>query len=208
MNIRIAVYLRVSTQEQSVELQRSELLKYCDARNWTITNIYEEKISGTNANRPQLKQLMEAARQRQFDVVLVWKLDRFFRSLKDLVGTLHELAELGVEFVSLKDMIDMTTASGKLLTHLLGAFGEFEASLIRERVKAGLEHAKRKGTKLGRPRRIQEDLVRKLRGQGYSLNQIAKQIGASKAGVYKTLCKMPVTNPVTKPEIIGTKNHG
>ena len=132
---RCCIYLRVSTSEQDTTMQRRDLVEYADAREWSVVHIYEDKATGTNLNRKELKELQSAARQRSFDVLLVWKLDRIFRSIKDCLNNLHEFGELGVEFVSLKDSgIDMTTPSGKLLLHILAAFAEFEASIIKMRV--------------------------------------------------------------------------
>ncbi len=190
MNKRVGLYVRVSTGEQSTELQRRELEQFVAARGWSLFRIYEDQATGTNANRPMLKALMKDVRQRKLDVVMCWKMDRLFRSLKDLLFTLHELSELNVEFIALRDQIDLTTATGKLMAQLLGAFAEFEASLIRARVSAGLANARAKGVKLGRPSTIDEEEVKKLRLQGLSLNQIAARIGKSKAGVYKTLVKL------------------
>ena len=125
--------------------------------------------------------------------MLAWKLDRLFRSLKDLVITLQDLSELGVDFISLKDNIDMTTSSGRLLTHLLGAFAEFEASLIRERVKAGLAHAKSKGQRLGRPKVRDDTRIEELRAQGLSIQAIADRLGVSKAAVQRALTAVSKT---------------
>ena len=99
------LYVRVSTQDQSCELQKRELTQFAAARNWTVVRVYEDQATGTNANRPQLKELLRDARERKVDGILLWKLDRFFRSLKDLVVTLQELSDLGVQFISLKDNI-------------------------------------------------------------------------------------------------------
>ncbi len=133
---RVGIYLRVSTLDQDTALQLRDLMEYVQARGWQVFRIYEDKITGTHANRKMLKELQADARQRKFDILLVWKLDRIFRSLKDCINGLQEFADLGVEFVSLKDTgIDMTTPSGKLLLHILAAFAEFEASIIRMRVK-------------------------------------------------------------------------
>lgn len=148
--LRVGIYVRVSTQDQSCELQKNELTRYVESRGWETHKIYEDHgHTGTNGNRPMLKALLKDARERNFDVLICWKLDRLFRSLKDLIGTLHELTELKVDFISLKDNIDLTTSSGRLMMHLLGAFAEFEASLIRERVRAGINNARAKGIKFG-----------------------------------------------------------
>lgn len=184
---RVAIYVRVSTQEQSCELQREELSRFTAARGWEVVGVYEDKATGTDGKRPMLQALLSDARARKFDILLCWKLDRVFRSLKGLVTTLQELSELGIEFVSLKDQIDMTTASGRLMTHILAAFAEFEASLIRERVKAGLENAKRKGTKLGRPKTRDDGAILTLRSEGLSHREIARRLGLSKGSVQKAL---------------------
>jgi len=184
---RIALYVRVSTSDQSTELQLRELIQFVQARGWPEPKIYEDKATGTNGNRPQLKQLLLDARQRRIDVVIIWKLDRLFRSLKDLISTLQELNELGVDFISLKDNIDLTTSSGRLMMHMLGAFAEFEASLIRERVRAGLRNAKAKGKKLGRPKKRNDEYICFLSKQGLSSRKIAEKINMCPTVVQRSL---------------------
>lgn len=185
--MRAAIYIRVSTQDQSLDLQRTELTRFAKARGWKITRIYDDKATGTNGNRPRLKELMTAASGREFDVLLIWKLDRLFRSIKGLVTTIQDFQALGIAFVSLKDQIDLSTPSGRLMLHILGAFGEFEASLIKERVIAGLAEAKRKGIVLGRPVKIESADVLRLRAMGLSMGRIAADLGCSKAGVFRVL---------------------
>ncbi len=185
--MKVAIYVRVSTQDQSLDLQRTELTRFAKARGWKITKIYEDKATGTNGNRPKLKELMSAANGREFDVLLIWKLDRLFRSIKGLVTTIQDFQALGIAFVSLKDQIDLSTPSGRLMLHILGAFGEFEASLIKERVMAGLKEAKRKGIILGRPQTINKGKVLELRKRGHSYAEIASMLDCSKAGVFKVL---------------------
>lgn len=192
MKQRVAIYLRVSTLDQSTELQRHEITAYVHARSWDIFHIYEDKESGTTQKRPALQSMLSAVRARKVDTVICWKLDRLFRSMRDLVTTLHEFQDLGVTFISIKDQIDQTTSTGRLLTHLLGAFAEFEANLIRERVRAGLANAKRKGVKLGRPKTIDIDRVIELRRAGKSLSKIAEIMGVTKSGVSKTLSKLAI----------------
>jgi DNA invertase Pin-like site-specific DNA recombinase len=187
---RIGIYLRCSTSDQSVELQKRELLKFAELRGWDEFQIFQDSASGTNSNRKGLKALMGAAQKREIDIVLVWKLDRFARSLKDLVNMMNELSEVGVFFVSLKDNIDCSTSSGRLMLHVIGAFAEFEASLIRERVKAGLENARANGKKLGRPQKVNKREVIKLRSEGFSLREIALKLNVSKSAVHKTLSKL------------------
>lgn len=188
---RIAIYVRVSTKDQSTALQLSEINQYLDARNWHQRTVYEDIGSGTTNRRVQLRKLLDDVSQRKIDIVVCWKLDRLFRSLKDLVTTLQYFSDLGAGFISLKDQIDMTTASGRLLTHLLAAFAEFEAALIRERVRAGLTEAKRKGIKLGRPIIVNPESVTILRRDGYSMSQISSRLGISKSAVHKTLSQKP-----------------
>lgn len=184
---RCFLYLRVSTADQSTQLQRRDLEAFALARGWDIAAVFEDKATGTNADRPQLKAMMKAVRERQAEIVVCWKLDRFFRSLKDLVMTLQEFNALGVSFVALKDQIDLTTPQGRLLVHLLGAFAEFESALIRQRVKSGLDNAKKNGTRLGRPPQVDHIKVAELRAQGLSLLAIAKRLGCSKTAVHKSL---------------------
>lgn len=187
---RVGIYLRVSTTDQNTEIQIRDLKSYCELRGWLVCEVFEDKMTGTHINRPSFKLLIDKCRQRQFDIVLVWKLDRAFRSLRDTVNTLHELGELGVEFVSLKDSgLDMTTSMGKLMIHIVAAFAAFEADMIKARVRAGLDNAKAKGRVLGRPRVVNVDQVRHLRREGKSLSQIAKALNTTKGSVSKTLKK-------------------
>ncbi|OFZ54737.1 MAG: hypothetical protein A2428_00935 [Bdellovibrionales bacterium RIFOXYC1_FULL_54_43] len=184
---RVAIYCRVSTEDQSTDLQVSELMEFVTARGWDVYRVYEETATGTNRNRPLLKELQGDARARKFDIVLCWKLDRFARSLKDLILMLQEFSEIGIQFVSLRDQIDLTTAAGRLMVHIIGAFAEFEAALIKERVRAGLKAAKAKGTRLGRPRRRDDEAIHHLRAKGVSLRGIGRELGVSVGAVQKSL---------------------
>jgi len=190
MNIKnkVAIYLRVSTSDQSTELQRKDLLKYVEARGLEIFEIYEDKASGTNDRRTNLKRLLDDVSKRKFDIVLIWKLDRFFRSLKDLINTLQFLTERDILLISYKDNIDLTTATGRLMMQILGSFAEFEASLIKERVIAGLNNAKSKGVKLGRPKKAcNKEGILKLRKQGLSIRNIATKLELSQGMVQRVL---------------------
>src|ERR1700758_5265531 len=151
--MKTAIYARVSTSNgQDPSMQTRELKEYCERRGWTVACEYVDVgVSGSKDSRPQLNQLMANAKRRHFDVVLVWKLDRFGRSLKHLVNALAEFEALGVTFVSLRDNLDLSTPSGRLMFQIIGAMAEFERSLIVERVRAGLRNAKAKGIRLGRP---------------------------------------------------------
>lgn len=187
--------MRVSTQDQKTDLQRDELLEFVERRGWTIFKIYEDKATGTNTNRPELQQLLKDARQRKFDVLCCWKLDRLFRSLADLLTNISHWQSLGIELVALRDQIDLTTPSGRLLLQILGSLSEFSASLTRERVVAGLAAAKRRGVRLGRPKEVDEDKIRNLRTQGLSYSVIASSLGISKGSVHNTLKKLASQTP-------------
>jgi DNA invertase Pin-like site-specific DNA recombinase len=154
MKQRCAIYARVSTNNghQDPEMQLAELREYAARRELIITEEYIDHVSGSKESRPALNKLMADAHGRKFDVVLVWKIDRWGRSLKHLVTSLADLDAYGVAFVSLKDSLDLTTPTGRLMMQLLGAMAEFERSLIQERVRAGLRNAAAKGQRLGRPR--------------------------------------------------------
>ena len=151
---RVAIYARVSTNEQTTENQLLELRAYVETRDWGLTREYiDEGVSGAKDRRPALDQLLGDARRRRFDVVACWRLDRLGRNLRHLVTLLDELHALGIAFVSLGEGIDCTTPAGRLQLHILAALAEFERARIQERVKAGLARAKAQGVKLGRPRR-------------------------------------------------------
>ena len=154
--MRVGIYGRINTLDkgQDVDLQLGPLREYAQARGWTVYKEYiDEGVSGAKQRRPALDDLLHAARRREIDVILVWKLDRFARSLRHLILTLGELEAIGVAFVSLTESIDVTTPTGRLLVHILGALAEFERDIIRERVKAGVARARSRGRQLGRPDR-------------------------------------------------------
>ena len=181
--MKAAIYARVSTTNgQDPEMQLRELREYCERRGWKIAGEYVDVgVSGSKDSRPELNRLMQAAQQREFDAVLVWKLDRFGRSLRHLVNALAELEALGVTFVSLKDNLDLSTPAGRLMFQIIGAMAEFERSLIVERVRAGLRNARAKGKTLGRPRRsVDAAKIARLRASGQSWNKIARSLGISR----------------------------
>jgi DNA invertase Pin-like site-specific DNA recombinase len=150
---RIALYARVSTLNgQHPEMQLAELREYAARRGWQIVGEFVDiGVSGSRDSRPELNRCMDAARARKCDAILVWKLDRWARSLKFLVNNLAELTAYGVAFVSLRDNIDLSTPAGRLMVQMIGAFAEFERSLIVERVRAGMNSARARGKRLGRP---------------------------------------------------------
>jgi DNA invertase Pin-like site-specific DNA recombinase len=194
---RVALYARVSTSNghQDPEMQLRELREYCSRRCWKVAKEYVDYVSGSKDSRPALNQLMTDAGQRKIDAVLVWKLDRFARSLKHLINALAEFDALGIAFVSLRDNLDLTTPAGRLMFQIIGAMAEFERALIQERVRAGLRNARAKGKRLGRPRVIVNvSRIVLLRGQGLSWSQIKTETGISKGTAQRALASLP-TNP-------------
>ncbi len=188
---KIAIYLRVSTADQSATMQRDELMAWCRSKDYTIHEIYEDVASGgSTGKRPNWHRLMADAGNKDFQLIVVWKLDRWARSLTDLVTSLQMLDEIGIKFISIKDQIDFSSATGRLMFHILGAFADFELQIIKERVRAGISAARRRGIRLGKPRRINHENVKDLRQQGLSLSEIAKRVGATKAGIQKVLRKV------------------
>ena len=180
---RVAIYARVSTLNhgQDAGLQTREMRQFAEARGWTFADEYiDAGISGAKDSRPELNRLMADAYKRRFEVVCVWKFDRFARSVSHLLRALETFQALGIQFVSLSEQLDTSTPTGKMVFTVLGAVAELERSLIAERVRAGLRNAKAKGKRLGRPRRIVDAAkIASLRGQGRSWRSIARQLGVS-----------------------------
>jgi DNA invertase Pin-like site-specific DNA recombinase len=170
-------------------MQLRELREYCERRNWTITGEYVDiGVSGSKDSRPELNRLMADAKQRRFDAVLVWKLDRFGRSLKHLVSALDEFESLGVSFVSLRDSFDLTTPAGRLMFNMIGSFAEFERDLIRERVRAGISNRRAKGFRVGRkPIVLDAGRLAAMRSEGLTIREIAQALDCSRSLVHKTL---------------------
>ena len=188
--MRVAVYGRVSTSDQSTESQLLDLRRYVSDRGWQIFREYvDQGISGTTDSRPALNQLMNDAKKRRFKVVLVWRFDRFARSSQHLILALNEFNALGVDFISLSESIDTSTPMGKMVYTVIAAVAELERSLISERVKAGLRRAKENGKVLGRPRGMTIDTQRakELREQGLTMAKIAEQMNSSAATVCRAL---------------------
>jgi DNA invertase Pin-like site-specific DNA recombinase len=191
---RVALYARVCTlNNQDPEMQLSELREYAAHRGWQIVEEFTNQgVSGCKESRPALNRLMADACRRRFDAILVWKIDRFGRSLKHLVNALAELAALGVAFISLRDNLDLSTPSGRLMFQIIGAMAEFERALIQERVRAGLRNARSKGKKLGRPRvTVDASKIASLRAQGRSWGEIVEEMGIGKGTAQRALAGLP-----------------
>jgi DNA invertase Pin-like site-specific DNA recombinase len=194
--VKVALYARVSTiHNQNPEMQLSELREYGARRGWEIISEYvDEGVSGARERRPQLDRLMADAHRRKFDLIAVWKIDRFGRSLKHLVNALADLDSLGVAFVSLRDNIDLSTPSGRLMFQIIGAMAEFERSLIQERVRAGLRNAQARGVRLGRPRTVVDAAqIASLRASGASWREISQQLGVGVGTVCRAFQSLPKT---------------
>ncbi len=178
---RAAVYIRISTGDQNPDLQKHELPEYIGRRGWHVAEVYEDRITGSKDNRTGLDRLMADARRRKFDVVVVWKFDRFARSTSHLLRALEEFSALGIDFVSVTEAIDTSTPAGKMVFTVLGAVAELERSIIRERVIAGQRAAKRRGVKFGRPVvAVDAAQVSRMRNDGLSWRAIAVETGIPK----------------------------
>lgn len=181
-------------------MQTRELRQFVEARGWEIAGQYiDAGVSGAKDSRPELNRLMADAHRRKFDVVCVWRFDRFARSVSHLLRALETFNALGISFVSLSEQMDTTTPAGKMVFTVLGAVAELERSLIAERVRAGLRNARAKGKTLGRPRVVVDaSQIARLRASGASWPSIARQLGVSVGTAYQashSLSKIPSKEP-------------
>jgi DNA invertase Pin-like site-specific DNA recombinase len=189
--VKVAIYARVSTADQNPELQLSRLREYAAARNFTIHREYVDQTTGAVEKRTKhtaYDELLADARLLKFRCVLVWKFDRFARSLPALLDALQTFQALGIDFISATQAIDTTTPMGRLFFSVVGAFGEFERELIAERSRIGIENARRKGVVFGRPRDPDvEKRIQRLKQRGIGIRAIAKSVSRSPAGVMRIL---------------------
>jgi DNA invertase Pin-like site-specific DNA recombinase len=201
--MRAAIYARVSTANngQSPEMQLREIGEYCERRGWAVAGEYVDVgISGTKEKRPELDRLMAEAHRRRFDVVIVWKFDRFARSVSHLLRALETFNALGIAFVSLSESLDTSTPAGKMVFTVLGAVAELERSLIAERVKAGLRNARAKGKRLGRPKVVLDaSRITALRSRGFGWKKISKELGLG-VGTVRRIAQEASES--------GSENHG
>ena len=196
--MKVACYARVSTHDQqTLPLQLKAMEEYAKRREWTITERISEIGSGKDDNRPKREELLKKAYRREIDAILVWKLDRWGRSLADLVSTLKNLTELKVGFISLTEAIDLTTPTGRALTGMLSVFAEFERDILRERIKAGIDQSRMNGKPHGRPRSAlnKASEIAKLHAEGISKSKIASTLGIGRTSVRRILSQPPASAP-------------
>lgn len=188
--MKAGIYARVSTHDQhTLDMQIEAMHKYIKARDWQIETEIAEIGSGAKNKRPKREELINQAKRRQIDVIIVWKLDRWGRSVNDLFHTLNELNGLGVGFISLTEALDLTTATGRAMAGLLSIFAEFEREILRERVKAGIAHARQKGGNHGRPSTTKkyEAEINHLFDSGLNKSEIAKKLGISRTSIRRVI---------------------
>ncbi len=198
----IAVYARVSTSDQSTESQLLDLRHYVEDRGWKVYREYVDNgISGTKESRPELDRLMDDAKKRKFDIVLVWRFDRFARSTRHLINALEEFRSLGIDFVSYQENIDTSSPLGSAIFTIISAVAQLERDIIASRVRAGLRRARENGKKLGRPRvAVDATRIAVLRGQGRSWAEISKQLGIGKGTAQRAFYSLP-KNLSEKPPV-------
>ena len=186
---RVGLYARVSTPHQhTIGMQLRQLREFLERRRWQEVLVVEEVVSGSR-RRPERDRLLDAARRREIDIIAVWRLDRWGRSLSDLMLTLRELQELDVAFVSLTEAFDLTTSTGRAMAAMVAVFAEFEREIRSERVRAGIEQARHEGRQHGRPRSasLQADEVCRLASEGLSKSEIARRLSIGRTSVRRIL---------------------
>lgn len=202
--MRVGLYARVSTHDQqTLPMQLSSMREYVERRDWTVAAKVSEIGSGAKEHQ-KCEELLKMARRREIDAIVVWRLDRWGRSLVDLVSTLGELGDLGVGFVSLTEALDLTTPTGRAMAGLLAVFAEFERDILRERVKAGIAQAREEGKPHGRPRTasLLQDRVEEMREAGMSKSEIARRLSIGRTSVRRMLedggCSRPASAETTE----------
>lgn len=187
--MQVALYARVSTHDQqTLPMQMEAMRDYAKKRGWKITDEIQEIGSGSKI-RSKREELLKQARRRQIDVIIVWRLDRWGRSVSDLIGSIRELTDTGVGFVSLTEAFDLTTPAGKALSGMLAVFAEFERDILRERVKAGIAHSRSQGTAHGRPATasLKTNEIKRLKKSGLNNSEIARKLKIGRTSVIRAL---------------------
>jgi DNA invertase Pin-like site-specific DNA recombinase len=199
---RAAIYARVSTNNgQNPEMQLAEVRQYCSRREWQVSHEYVDRgISGSKEHRPALDRLIADCRKKSVDCVVVYRYDRFARSLRQLVNALEEFRALGIDFVSLHEGVDTSTPNGRLVFGIFASIAEFERELISDRVKSGLALAKSRGMQLGRPRvQVDRFKIGTLRKEGRSWAEICDSLGISKGTAQRAVLSLPKNLPEITP---------
>lgn len=187
--MHVALYARVSTHDQqTLPMQLKAMRDYAKKRGWKISHEIQEVGSGAKT-RPKREELLRQARRRQIDAIIVWRLDRWGRSVSDLIGTIRELTDTGVGFVSLNEAFDLTTPAGKALSGMLAVFAEFERDILRERVKAGIAHSRANGKNHGRPATasLMTEQIKRLKESELTNSQIARELKIGRTSVIRAL---------------------
>lgn len=187
--MKTAIYLRVSTEHQSTDMQRHDLLKYCDLHGISEYEIYSDTYTGTKSSRPEFDRVIAKCRAGEIDRLIVWKFDRLSRRLRDFLNLMHELSGLGVAVISFKDSFDMSTPMGKAMAQMLLILSELEVENIRERTRAGMAAARARGKQIGRARTHLFSLtdVFSRRARGERISDIARSYGMSRSQLYRRL---------------------
>ena len=184
--MRVAIYARVSTDDQTNQTQINELKKYCELKGWSdITIFQDEGISGTKTSRPEFDKMIEAAKNKEIDAIMVWRFDRASRSTRHLLQLLDDLKKWDVDFISLKEQIDTSSAAGKLMFTMISAFAQFERDVISDRTKAAMKRLKNEGKSVGRSRSIDYEQFNELKEQGKRPPEIAQIMKISKSHARK-----------------------
>lgn len=190
---RAAIYARCSTDKQDTGMQLADLKQYAQNRFEIVEEFVDNGKSGTNESRPRLNELMDKARKRMFDVVLVWRFDRFARSTKHLINALYEFKSLKIDFISYQENIDTSSPMGEAMFTIISAISKLERDIIAERVISGLRNAKANGKELGRPKiDVEIDKIQELRKQGLSIRKIAEVLKVS-VGYVASRCSKKVS---------------
>jgi putative DNA-invertase from lambdoid prophage Rac len=203
--MRAALYARVSTHDQqTLGMQVNAMSAYIKDRGWELATQIKDVGSGSK-DRPGRESLLKAARRREVDVIVVWRLDRWGRSLPDLVVTLRELTDLGVGFVSLKEALDLTTPTGRAMAGMVAVFAEFEREILRERVRAGIAQARKEGRPHGRPRTasLKVTEILRLKAERVSHSEIARRLGVGRTSVRRVLAEDRVDSPSDRIRLRG-----